>query len=463
MAGINLDAGINAKPFVRGVEDIIGTLEDLEDEVKQVQKDGDKSLEKLETSFAEIAKASQEAGNDVKKGLGKGTKDAVNEADEGLKDFKQEANSTAKESAASFDGSAESIVDAFQEVAANAFEGFGPAGTIAGLAAAAGIGIATAEFTKTQEEAQKAKERVNEFGLSIIENGEQIASLEQYQEALKLIVTNADDATVKIDDLETFTKKYGDRVPAIEDMAMAYAGNADAAESVTKQLENAIAAEEELQRTTKGGKGEAITASENRARAYQDQIDKLKQVQQETELAKQVEQDWLASGGAETLAKAAAVETINAAYDDVVNSVTDYVNAETGVLDVDAYLAAIDARTAKLAEYQASIAASNLTTEQKSALDAMGIDAAAAWMAGYEKTSPENKKKMEASLTEAAKESSGSAKKELDKAFQTPTEAKVQAKLDQESKQEVERALNKIAAQATLTVKVVDRNGRTYP
>lgn len=458
MAGINLDAGINAKPFVRGVEDIIGTLEDLEDEVKQVQKDGDKSLEKLENSFAEIAKASQEAGNDIKKGLGKGTKDAVNEADEGLKDFKQEANSTAKESAASFDGSAESIVDSFQEIAANAFEGFGPAGAVAGLAVAAGIGIATAEFQKTQEEAQKSKERISELGLAIIESGADVAGMEAVNEQLRLIVTNADDAPKKLEDIEKFVKKYPALAGDVGTLAAAYAGNSDAIDDMVKKLE----AEKKATEGTTSKTAAGTNALRDKANAYGEEINALKSVQEETARAQEIEAAYLASGGAETIAKAAAIETINAAYDDVVNSVTDYVNAESGVLDVEAYLAAIDARTAKLAEYQASIAASNLTTEQKSALDAMGIDAAAAWMKGYETASPENKKRMEASLTEAAKESSGAANKELDKAFATPTEAKVQAKLDEESKQEVERSLNKIAAQATLTVKVVDRNGKEY-
>jgi len=458
MAGINIDSGINAKPFVSGVDDMVEALEDLETEVKQVQKDGDKSLEKLESSFAEAAKASKDAGNDIKKGLGKGTKDGVKEAEGGLKDFKQEALSTAKESAASFDGSAESIVDSFQEVAANAFEGFGPAGAVAGLAVAAGIGIATSEFTKTQEQAQAAKDRINEFGLAIIESGQDIAGLESFQEALKLIITNADGATAKIDDLEKFTKKYGKQTEiSTAQMAMAYAGDQDAIDQVTKSLEAAIKAEEEKTFTTQAG----ANASNEKKTAYQGEIDSLKSIQEETQKAKEIEAEYLASGGAETLAKAAAIETINAAYDDVVNSVLDYTNAETGVLDVEAYLAAIDARTAKLAEYQASIAASTLTTEQKSALDAMGMDAAAAWMAGYETASPENKSRMEASLTEAAKESSGAANAELNKAFETPVEAKVQAKLDQESSQEVQRALNKIAAEATVKIKVVDsRTGK---
>lgn len=219
--------------------------------------------------------------------------------------------------------------------------------------------------------------------------------------------------------------------------------------------------EKELTEQTTSRTAAGTNALRERSSAYQDEINALEGVQEETQKAKEIEEAYLASGGAETIAKAEAIASINAAYDDVVNSVLDYTNAESGVLDVEAYLTAIDARTAKLAEYQASLATSSLTTEQKSALDAMGVDAAMAWMDGYEATSPENQAKMEASLTEAAKESSGAANTELNKAFATPTEAKVQAKLDEESAQEVQRSLNKIAANATLKVKFVDaRTGK---
>ncbi len=87
------------------------------------------------------------------KSLGKKTKKAAEEGKSGMDDFKQEANQTARESAASFDGSAESIVDVFQEVAANAFQGFGPAGAVAGLAIAAGIGLGVKAFEDGQASA----------------------------------------------------------------------------------------------------------------------------------------------------------------------------------------------------------------------------------------------------------------------------------------------------------------------
>lgn len=458
--GISINFLADVRDFLKGTKNVEDGLDDVADSLDDVAKEGDQATEKLEDGFRELAKAAKKSGDDV----GDGMKQGFKKAEGGLDDFKQEANSTAKESAASFDGSAESIVDSFQEIAANAFEGFGPAGAVAGLAVAAGIGIATSEFQKTQEEAQAAKDRINEFGLAIIENGAEVASLEQYQDALKGIVTNADDATAKIEDLEKFTKKYGDRVPGIEDMAMAYAGNADAVESVTTQLESAIKAEEELQKTTKGGKGEAILASENRAKAYQDQIDQIKQVQEETALAQEIEQRYLATGGAETIAKADAISQINDAYDDAVYSVENFKNAETGIYDLEAYAASIREREALLMEYQSNLAESGLTTDQKAALNEMGVEQANAILKGLKdpSTSAETKETIKKGLKTASQEGSGVAQEEIKKAFKTPIEAKIEAKLDQESANEANRAIERAIRDRNVrvTVEAYDRNGR---
>jgi len=137
-------------------------IEDLGDSGKDAGRELEKGLEKGEDAAKELDRKADDAFDSISKNakksgkdIGKSTKDGFREASEGVEEFGDEAKSTAKESAASFDGSADSILDAFQEVAANAFVGFGPAGMIAGLAAAAGIGIAVA---KTQEGAEEATE-----------------------------------------------------------------------------------------------------------------------------------------------------------------------------------------------------------------------------------------------------------------------------------------------------------------
>lgn len=142
------EIGIGAD--TRAFEDQIkkGVIEPTEDAEKALKKLGDtdagtdaaRDLDKLEDALKDaqretrqLADAGDKAGDDVRRGMKR--------AEEGVDEFKAEAQSTAKEAAASFDGSFESIGEVAQEVAANAFAGFGPAGTAAGVAVAAGAGV----------------------------------------------------------------------------------------------------------------------------------------------------------------------------------------------------------------------------------------------------------------------------------------------------------------------------------
>jgi hypothetical protein len=129
---------------------------------------------KASSAFKSIAADAKASGDKV----GKSQKDGFKEAESGVKEFGDEANSTAKESAASFDGSAESIIGSFQEVAANAFAGFGPAGAIAGLAAAAGIGIAISQMQAGAEEANKFKEASIDLAGQIVDAGGRIEDVD---------------------------------------------------------------------------------------------------------------------------------------------------------------------------------------------------------------------------------------------------------------------------------------------
>lgn len=420
--GISINFLADVRDFLRGTKNVEDSLDDVASSLDDVAKEGDQSIEKLTDGFREAARAAKKSGDDV----GDSMKSGFRKAEDGAQEFKDEANSTAREAAASFDGSAESIADAFQEVAANAFAGFGPAGAAAGLAIAAGLGLAINAITQQNELSAEAKQRLVELGKTAIESGADSAALELFNENLQNIVTNSDDATVKLDDLKKQTEKYTELEGDVGLMAMALAGNADAADLMIPKLKEMA---DELDQVDQRSSG-AANATKKQADAFRDLAEKMGVQVEAVQELKDVEAAYLASGGAEINAKAAAISTINAAYDDAAGSVLDYVNAETGVLDVQAYIDSMTARQEALANYQASLAASGFTTEQKQALDAMGIDAASAFMAGYEKASPAQKEQMRKILTESAKDSSGQAKGVLEEAFKKPVSAKVQAEAD---------------------------------
>lgn len=145
--------GLSAKQAERAVEGV-------GDELKDTGRTGERALDDIEDSLKDVQKQSRKTFDDIgdesKRGFGK--------AEEGVKDFKQEVQQSARETAASFDGSFESIADLGQEVAANAFSGFGPAGTAAGLAVAGAAGVMVNHFNEVEEAADEARDAA--FGLA---------------------------------------------------------------------------------------------------------------------------------------------------------------------------------------------------------------------------------------------------------------------------------------------------------
>lgn len=183
------DAGKAADKLERDVSDnMTGIAHDAKtagnkagDAIEAGMKDGAKASDTLERkvsdSFRAVAHDAKSAGDKV----GKSMKDGTKEAGEGLDDMKSEAASTAKETAASFDGSADSILGAFQEVAANAFAAFGPAGLAAGLAAAAGIGVIMSTLQASADEANATGDAVSDMATQIKDAGGEIANVDLTQ------------------------------------------------------------------------------------------------------------------------------------------------------------------------------------------------------------------------------------------------------------------------------------------
>lgn len=172
---LSIDIAANTRAAQRDVKDLSKTLDDTADALDDIARDGEKAGDKVERSFRDMVRAAGRADDAVAK-VGDSSKRAFDKASDGAQEFKDEANSTAREAAASFDGSAESIADMFQEVAANAFAGFGPAGAVAGLAAAAGIGLAVAAFGDVQKAQEELQALTGEWANTYLEEGSKVLS-----------------------------------------------------------------------------------------------------------------------------------------------------------------------------------------------------------------------------------------------------------------------------------------------
>lgn len=422
MAPINIDANLGAKGFIKGAKDMENALENVSDELDNVAKSGAQDVEKLADKLKEAdkaAKALKDSGNDIGKGVKKGTV----EAEDATEVYRKEAISNVSEVTSSFTGSWESAIDVVQGTLGGVVQDLKGFGLILGAAGAAGVGLIGVALQQMQEQAKEAEARIQELGDAFISTRGLDTPLETVIENLKKISKNSDDSRAKFRDLREEAKKIGIEA---EGLALAYAG-------AEKPLKQQLAILQSLEAQTKnniqaqknGDQSFDLAASQKLA-AIQRQIKGLQDVQKETDAAREIEQIYLSTGAGEMQNKVEAIKGINDAYDDAVGSVTDFVNKETGILDVAAYIKSMEEREVALQNYQTSLAKAGLTDEQKTALNAMGIDASVAWMKGFESATPEQKESMKRFLTESAKESSGVAKTEIDNAFKSPIEQKLE-------------------------------------
>lgn len=228
------EIGIGAD--TRAFEDQVkrGVIDPTEDAEKALQKLGDtdagkdaaRDLDKLEDALKDAQRESKDLGKKLGD-VGDSAKRGMGEAEEGVKNFKEEAASSARESAASFDGSFESIAEVGQEIAANAFSGFGPAGTAAGIAVAAGAGVMIDAFGKVEEAANEARDSA--FSLAYDVSGalesagytsriaEWSSETEKYKQVTELATASGWDEVEVIDALASGGSKLDDLTQAFAD------------------------------------------------------------------------------------------------------------------------------------------------------------------------------------------------------------------------------------------------------
>lgn len=171
---------------VRETKNIGDALEQVADELGDVGKDAKSLDDKVSDTFRNMGKDAKKAGDEI----GDRVKAGTRKAGDGLEELKGESQSTAKEAAASF-GSIEDAADALQEVAANAFAGFGPAGMAAGAIAAVGIGLGISALTEHADKVNENKEKMLGLAQTIRDNGgvlteaDYIRNMEEYGYAIQ--------------------------------------------------------------------------------------------------------------------------------------------------------------------------------------------------------------------------------------------------------------------------------------
>lgn len=416
--GINIPIANDTREFAKGVKSgMIEPLEDAADSLDDLAKDGANAGDKIERAMkdaqgetSEFKKRQQELGRELADNrdkasqFGKSVKQGTDEASEGVQDFKAEAQSNAQEVAASFDGSAQGIVDGAQGFIAAALAGFGPLGIAAGLALAAAVGIGTAMFEKGKEDTQAFKDEVGELTTELIDAGRKGApALQRVVDKLKAMAAESGEGLDNLKELSDIAK---DSKNNYQDLAQAFAGNSD-------ELNKLVAAgKDRLDQLKEEADLPDLTPA--RTAALWDQITaqeeyntKLTDAKTKVDLATEAEQLYVDAGGPELAAKADQISLINDAYDEAAGAASDFVDEESKLFNVDSYIASMDARQKALDDYQETLRTSALTPEAKAFLNSQGAEAASTFAAGYKTASPEQQAALNKIWSEAGAADSG--------------------------------------------------------
>lgn len=186
MAKLEADLTMNVRQFVAeakkagtSLEDIVREYDDIADESARTERD-------VVADLKRISRQAKDTGDDLDKEVGGG-----------FRDLKDEARQSGAEAAQSFSGEFSDVGDFLQESIAQGLSGFGPIGTAAGIALAAGIGVALGEVQKF---AEASEQRISDMYQAMLDQGSAFVSQQIINDAVKQL---ADDTGKWNEALET--------------------------------------------------------------------------------------------------------------------------------------------------------------------------------------------------------------------------------------------------------------------
>jgi hypothetical protein len=194
--GIEIGIASETGAFEKGIQS--GMIEPLEDAVDKLAELGkSRGPERLEDSLEDAQTATEKLGREVKdtaeaieqdfrrsyRRLKESADDGTRGAIRGMDDLRDESKQSLRETAASIRDVSDGL-DAVQEIAANAFIGFGPAGFLAGAAAASGIGLISSALETAQQASDELKRRIASMYQQAVEDERKFLEEAQIQSAV---------------------------------------------------------------------------------------------------------------------------------------------------------------------------------------------------------------------------------------------------------------------------------------
>lgn len=471
----------------KAIEDLERTAKraDLDEELKGAQRATEKlddELDNARDSLKALGYQAKDTAADTRQGMGR--------AKEGVEELGEEANQTAREAAASFNGSAEDIVDAFQEVAANAFAGFGPAGAIAGLALAAGIGIGLTKVEELTERTEELQEAAREIAFTALEEGvesdEIVASLDHIIERLKTLQEEGqkefrwfwEEDSSGLGELVRDLKLTGEQARTVADL---FELSTDELRAYTAQL-SATTDDERRRLTTLSALSAGIEGLTDAERDEQASLTArtaassrvLEALEREIETRDEAAEasSALADSGAADATRRAAAETAAAdaitaaidsvrdeslsAYDDMRAAAYEKAAADGAAFDVERWLSFVEQGRAAADQYKTNLQAMKLTPAEWENFLSMPDSARQSIAASWATTGETGQQKIREALGDGGAADAGAAATVAFDAAFSPTDSDVSVSVSADTAT-ADRAIDRVASK-TRTARILARS-----
>lgn len=473
---IRIGIASDTREFASGVQKgVIKPLGDLDKALDDVAKGGTEAGRKLEKSLdgasretSDFKRQQQDLARTMQSTQAAGTQAVALNArqrrtinQQAVRQAGAQARQSVASDAAAMATSTEGALNGIGNTAGAILSGFGPVGVGIGVAIGVATGLVSGLLAKGTEQTKKFKSGVKDLTTELIAVRDKGGpSLGFIVDKLKELATNSEAGETRLEDLNRAAAGNVDR---FRDLAQAYAGNTDELQRLKREGEDYlqqlrdeldmqdITTDSGVQRTSQLNK--QITAQQNYNKYLGEASDKARE-------AAKAEKLYLQAGGDEMVAKADLIKSIDSAYDKTAGSIGDFLDKEKSALNIKKYIAAMEARSKALADYQTNLASADLSTEAKAFLADQGADAAAQFLEGYTRANATQKKTLNKIWTEAGKSNSGDYSKQLEKGIPDKIKA---PKVEAPDTAAAERELNRWANQQRtikVTVKTVDKYGR---
>ncbi|WP_372593567.1 hypothetical protein [Actinotalea sp.] len=218
---IEIEIDAKTQDAERGLDRTADSLEDLSDglgKAEDAARDADRVIDRDLTQALDDVKRKAKTAGDA---LGDETRKGTRRAEQATDEFKQEAGANFSEVASSFSGDMDSAIDLVQGTLG------GLAGSIPGIGLAAGVAAAGigAIYATLQGEGERVREQITSMTEDLIESGKTFLTEGYISTELQKIYTGAEDATIKMADLQALASSTG---ISEAQLARAFAGDQDA-------------------------------------------------------------------------------------------------------------------------------------------------------------------------------------------------------------------------------------------